>query len=64
MVCSRCHGTEFRLSGLRFRDLERFAVLQYPMRCRACHKRTYGSWLLALFLVQLRRHHFAEKDQA
>jgi hypothetical protein len=64
MVCSRCQGTEFRLSSLRFRDLEHFAVLQYPMRCRACHKRTYGSWLLALLLVQLRRHHFGEKDQA
>jgi hypothetical protein len=64
MVCKRCQGTEFRLSGLRFRDLEHLAVLQYPVRCRHCHRRTYGSWVLALFLMQLRRHHFGEKDQA
>ncbi|HTW47324.1 MAG TPA: hypothetical protein VMD92_05210 [Acidobacteriaceae bacterium] len=63
MICTKCQGTEFRLSSLRFRDLERLAVLQYPVRCRQCHHRTYGSWFLALFLLQLRRHHFGDKEQ-
>jgi hypothetical protein len=64
MVCSRCHATEFRLSSLRFRDVEHLAVLQYPVRCRYCHHRRYGSFLLALILYQLRRHHFGNKEAA
>jgi hypothetical protein len=64
MVCSRCHATEFRLSSLRFRDVEHLAVLQYPIRCRYCHRRAYGSFLLALILYQLRRHHFGNKESA
>jgi len=64
MVCQKCQGTEFRLSSLRFRDLQHLAALQYPVRCRQCHRRTYGSWLLALFLLQLRRHHFSQKEEA
>jgi hypothetical protein len=62
MVCPSCKATEFRLSSLRFRDLEHLAVLQYPVRCRSCHHRTYGSLLLALVLFQLRRHHFGHKE--
>jgi hypothetical protein len=64
MVCVRCKATEFRLSSLRFKDLEHLAVLQYPMRCRSCHHRTYGSLLLALVLFQIRRHHFGNKEAA
>jgi hypothetical protein len=64
MVCKKCQGTEFRLSSLRFRDLVHLAVLQYPVRCRHCHRRTHGSWVLALFLLQSRRHHFGQKEQA
>jgi hypothetical protein len=63
MVCTRCHATEFRLSSLRFRDLEHLAVLQYPVRCRHCHHRAYGSFLLALMLFQLRRHHFGHSEK-
>ncbi len=62
MVCSRCGGTEFRLSSFRFRDVEHVAVLQYPVRCRHCHHRSYGSFLLALMLFQLRRHHFGARE--
>jgi hypothetical protein len=58
MVCSRCRGTEFRLSSLRFRDLWHLALLQYPVRCRSCHHRTRAGFLLALLLLQLRRYHF------
>jgi hypothetical protein len=64
MVCQRCKATEFRLSSLRFRDLEHLAVLRYPVRCRSCHHRTYGSLLLALVLFQLRRLHFGGKETA
>lgn len=64
MVCSRCNTTEFRLSGFRFGDLEHLAVLQYPVRCRHCHLRTYGSFLLALILYQLRRQHFSAREHA
>jgi hypothetical protein len=64
MVCVRCKATEFRLSSLRLKDLEHLAVLQYPMRCRSCHHRTYGSLLLALVLFQIRRHHFGNKEAA
>jgi len=62
MVCAHCQGTEFRLSGFRLTDLEHLAVLQYPIRCRFCHHRTYGSFLLALFLYQIRRHHFGQGE--
>jgi hypothetical protein len=62
MECGRCHATEFRLSSLRFRDLEHLAVLQYPVRCRYCHHRAYGSLLLALMLFQVRRHHFGSRE--
>ena len=62
MVCAHCQGTEFRLSGVRFTDLEHLAVLQYPVRCRYCHHRTYGSLLLALFLYQTRQHHFGRGE--
>jgi hypothetical protein len=62
MVCSRCNGTEFRLSGFRFGDVEHLAVLQYPVRCRHCHHRAYGNFLLALFLYQVRRQHFDGRD--
>ena len=55
MVCLTCGGSEFRLSRFRFKDLERLAVLQYPVRCRECQERTYGSLLLALYLRQARR---------
>ncbi len=64
MVCMHCKATEFRLSSLRLRDLEHLAVLQYPVRCRYCHHRTYGSLLLALVLYQVRRHHFGGKEKA
>lgn len=64
MICERCQGTEFRLSGLRIGDVPRLLVLRFPMRCRSCHRRTHGSWRLALVLLQLRRYHLGKKDQA
>jgi hypothetical protein len=35
--------------------VERLALLQYPVRCRNCHERTYAGWPLALALYQARR---------
>jgi hypothetical protein len=35
--------------------MERLALLQYPVRCRNCHARTYGGFPLALALFQARR---------
>jgi hypothetical protein len=56
MVCPNCSSSTFRLSHFRFfKDLERLALLQYPIRCRNCHERSYGGFMLALMLVQARR---------
>ena len=57
MVCPNCYGSEFRLSRLRWTDIERLALLQYPVRCRNCRERSYGGFLLAFYLYQVRRHH-------
>jgi hypothetical protein len=43
------------LSRFRWTDLERLALLQYPVRCRNCNRRTYVGLLLALALYQARR---------
>lgn len=64
MICSRCKATEFRLSSLRLRDLPRLLLLHYPVRCRFCHRRAHAGILLALMLLQLRRHHLGTGEQA
>lgn len=55
MTCAECASSNFRLSRFRFRDLERLALLQYPVRCRNCRRRTYVGLPLALALYQARR---------
>lgn len=55
MICPNCSSSNFRLSRFRWKDLERLALLQYPVRCRNCHERAYGGVLLALYLAQARR---------
>lgn len=55
MICRNCSSSNFRLSRFRIKDLERLALLQYPVRCRNCHERAYGGLLLALYLLQSRR---------
>ena len=56
MNCSECSFSSFRLSRFRWRsDLERLALLQYPVRCRHCHRRTYAGLPLALALYHARR---------
>lgn len=55
MTCSECSSSSFRLSRFRWSDLERLALLQYPVRCRNCHRRTFVGLALALALYQARR---------
>jgi hypothetical protein len=37
------------------KDLERLLLLQYPVRCRHCHRRVYAGLPLALMLMQASR---------
>jgi hypothetical protein len=53
--CTDCSSSSFRLSRFRWSDLERLALLQYPVRCRNCHRRTFVGFTLALALYQVRR---------
>ena len=55
MVCAECASSDFRLSRFRWGDLERLALLQYPVRCRNCRQRTFVGLPLALALYQARR---------
>jgi hypothetical protein len=36
-------------------DVERLLLLQYPVRCRHCHRRAYAELPLALVLLQADR---------
>ena len=55
MTCSECSSSSFRLSRFRMKDLERLLLLQYPVRCRHCHRRVYAGLPLALVLMQASR---------
>jgi hypothetical protein len=37
------------------KDVERLLLLQYPVRCRQCHRRTYAGLGLAMVLKQASR---------
>jgi hypothetical protein len=43
------------LSRFRARDFERLLLLQYPVRCRQCHRRLYAGLPLAVVLLQASR---------
>lgn len=36
-----CGSSDFRFSRLRFKDLPRLLLFQYPMRCWVCRDRNY-----------------------
>jgi hypothetical protein len=55
LICTECSASSFRLSRFRWTDLERLVLLQYPVRCRNCRRRTYAGFTLALALYQARR---------
>lgn len=41
--CDMCGGRRFRLSRFRLSDFPRLFAFQYPVRCVACHERSYAS---------------------
>jgi hypothetical protein len=55
VTCSECSSSSFRLSRFRAKDVERLLLLQYPVRCRNCHHRTYAGLALAMVLKQASR---------
>jgi hypothetical protein len=55
VTCPECSSSSFRLSRFRMKDVERLLLLQYPVRCRHCHRRSYAGLALALMLVQASR---------
>jgi hypothetical protein len=55
VICPECSSSSFRLSRFRTKDLERLLLLQYPVRCRHCHRRVYAGLPLALVLLQASR---------
>ena len=55
MLCQICRYSNFRLSHYRASDLKNILLFQYPMRCRDCHERQFGSLLLAMQLWQAQR---------
>lgn len=74
MNCPYCGTPKFRTSRLRFADIPRLALLQFPVRCRLCRERFSVGISLALHLLQaqrvredeeaaLRREKYKSKDQ-
>ena len=55
MNCPYCGTPKFRTSRVRFADLPRLALLQFPVRCRLCRERFYVGVSLALHLLQSQR---------
>jgi hypothetical protein len=55
VICPECASSSFRLSRFRSKDLEHILLLQYPVRCRNCHRRVYAGLALALVLLQASR---------
>jgi hypothetical protein len=55
MNCPYCGTPKFRTSRVRFSDLPRLALLQFPVRCRLCRERFHVGISLALHLLQSQR---------
>jgi hypothetical protein len=62
MTCAEYSSSGFRLSRFRMRDVERLLLLQYPVRCRHCHRRAYAELLLAVVLLQADRVSHARRE--
>jgi hypothetical protein len=50
MKCDWCESTDMRTSRFRQQDLPRLFLFQYPVRCHACHQRTFANFFSALKL--------------
>jgi hypothetical protein len=48
MECMLCGSNKFRLSKLHPPDLLLLIRFQYPVRCKACHKRATAGFLTAM----------------
>ena len=55
MNCPYCGTPKFRTSRVRFVDLPRLALLQFPVRCKLCRERFHIGISLALHLLQSER---------
>jgi hypothetical protein len=63
MNCPYCGTPKFRTSRVRFADLPRLALLQFPVRCRLCRERFHVGISLALHLLQSERVRAEEEAQ-
>jgi hypothetical protein len=61
MNCPYCGTPKFRTSRIRFSDLPRLALLQFPVRCRLCRERFHVGMSLALNLAQSQKVREAEQ---
>ena len=52
MNCPYCGTPKFRTSRVRFSDIPRLALLQFPVRCRLCRERFHVGLSLALHLLK------------
>jgi hypothetical protein len=48
VTCRECSSSRFRLSRVRWKDVERLLLLQYPVRCQRCQRRDYAGLRWAL----------------
>jgi len=55
MNCPYCGTPKFRTSRVRFADIPRLFLLQFPVRCRLCRERFHVGISLALHLLQSQR---------
>ncbi len=55
MNCPYCGTPKFRTSRVRFSDIPRLALFQFPVRCRLCRERFHVGFSLALHLLQSQR---------
>jgi hypothetical protein len=42
VICHECFSSSLRLSRVRWKDVERLLLLQYPVRCQRCQRRDYA----------------------
>jgi hypothetical protein len=64
MNCPYCGTPKFRTSRVRFADIPRLFLLQFPVRCRLCRERFHVGISLALHLLQSQRVREDEDTEA
>jgi hypothetical protein len=63
MNCPYCGTPKFRTSRVRFADIPRLALLQFPVRCRLCRERFHVGISLALHMLQSQRVREGEESE-